>query len=395
LLPLIAWLNTALGRRYGAARIALSHTRRPSGRHRLAAAALVCAIGMTSGMAILVASFDLTMRGWIRRTLQADLYISSAGAQSASSRNLISARAADAITSLPAVARSSRLVSRRVAINGVETNLSGVDLGSPSTRPNTTWVDAPRDNAIYDPARNADLALVSESFTERFQVKRGGVIRVPTPTGARELRIAGVFADYGNERGSILADRAHVREWYHEDSVTNLALWLKPGENADAVRAELLKQYPGLSVFTNVKLRAEVLRIFRQTFSITYALEVIGVIVAIVGLALTLISVLLDRRDELTTLRALGFTRGEIATATSLEGLSVSLCATLAGLLLSFGLGWLLIYVINKQSFGWTLGFAVPWLQLLGLGATILFTGGIVSYFVGKWGAALSADREE
>jgi putative ABC transport system permease protein len=350
---------------------------------------------MASGMAILVASFDLTMRGWIQRTLQADLYIASAGAQSASSRNLISVQAADTITSLAPVARSSRLVSRRVDVNGLETNLSGVDLGSPSTRPDTTWVDAPRDNAIYDLTRNANLALVSESFAERFHVKFGDVIPLPTPAGAHELKIVGVFADYGNEGGSILVDRSHVREWYHEDDVTNIALWLKPGQDADAMRAELLKKYPGLSVFTNVKLRAEVLRIFRQTFSITYALEIIGVIVAVVGLALTLVSVLLDRRDELTTLRALGFTRGEIANATSLEGLSVSLSAVLAGLTLSFGLGWLLIYVINKQSFGWTLGFAIPWNQLIGLGVAILITGAIVSYFVGRWGAALSADREE
>jgi putative ABC transport system permease protein len=73
----------------------------------------------------------------------------------------------------------------------------------------------------------------------------------------------------------------------------------------------------------------------------------------------------------------------------------VAACAVAGGLLLSLALGWLLIHVINKQSFGWTLGFALPWGQLAALGVTVIVTGGGVSYAVGHWGANLPADREE
>jgi putative ABC transport system permease protein len=218
---------------------------------------------------------------------------------------------------------------------------------------------------------------------------------VPTPAGVQELTVAGVYADYGNERGSILVERARVREWFGDDAVTSVALFVKSGVEAEALRADLLGLYPGLSVFTNVGLRAEVLRIFRQTFSITYALEVIGVIVAVVGLALTLASMLLDRREELTTLRALGFTHREIAWAAAVEGFAVSVSAAVGGLVVSLGLGWLLIYVINKQSFGWTLGFSLPWGQLTVLAVAVTATGFAVSYAVGRWGADLPADREE
>jgi putative ABC transport system permease protein len=124
-------------------------------------------------------------------------------------------------------------------------------------------------------------------------------------------------------------------------------------------------------------------------------LEVIAVLVAVIGLALTLTSVLLDRREELTTLRALGFTRRELAGAAALEGGVVAAAAVAGGLVLSVALGWLLIYVINKQSFGWTLGFAVPWGQLVALAGAVVATGVVVSYFVGRWGADLPADREE
>jgi putative ABC transport system permease protein len=115
----------------------------------------------------------------------------------------------------------------------------------------------------------------------------------------------------------------------------------------------------------------------------------------VIGLALTLISVLLDRREELTTLRALGFSRREIARATAVEGTAIAASAVTGGLLLSLALGWLLIYVINKQSFGWTLGFSLPWAQLAALAVTVVATGAAVSYAVGRWGADLPADREE
>ena len=104
---------------------------------------------------------------------------------------------------------------------------------------------------------------------------------------------------------------------------------------------------------------------------------------------------MLDRREELTTLRALGFTRRELAGAAAREGGVVAAAAVAGGLVLSVALGWLLIYVINKQSFGWTLGFAVPWGQLVALAVAVVATGVVVRYFVGRGGADLPADREE
>jgi putative ABC transport system permease protein len=395
LLPLAARGARPWGVAWAPARIALSHLRRPSGRHRLSVAALHCAVGMAAGMAILVASFELTVRGWIVRSLQADLYIASAGAQNASMDNFISAAAAERLASHPAVADAARFTAYPLELDGIPTLLSGTDLGLMHARSDLPWVTPPRDPVIWQAERNAGLALVSEAFVERFGKKPGDPLRLPTPGGVRSVVIAGVFADYGNERGSILVDRTHLKAWFADARVTNVSLWLKPGVDADTVRAELVREFPGLAVFTNVKLRAEVLRIFRQTFAITYALEVIAVLVAVIGLALTLTSVLLDRREELTTLRALGFTRRELAGAAALEGGVVAAAAVAGGLVLSVALGWLLIYVINKQSFGWTLGFAVPWGQLAALAGAVVATGVVVSYFVGRWGADLPADREE
>ena len=96
-----------------------------------------------------------------------------------------------------------------------------------------------------------------------------------------------------------------------------------------------------------------------------------------------------------TPARALGFPRGELAPSTANDGATVAGAAAVGGTILSHALGWLLIHVINQQSFGWTLTFALPWAQLAALGAVVILTGAAVSWWVGRWAADLPADREE
>jgi putative ABC transport system permease protein len=248
---------------------------------------------------------------------------------------------------------------------------------------------------VFSADQNETLCVVSESFTARYRIYRGGTVRVPTPTGERSLTVAGVYTDYGDDKGIILVERRHMQRWFETDQISTLALVLKPGTDAEAFRAQTRAAYPGLAVYTNAHLRAEVMRIFQQTFAITYALEGIGVLVALAGLGTTLASVLAERRAELTTLRALGMSHSEIARVAAWEGALLSLVGTLGGLLASAGLGALLVFVINKQTFGWTLESEVPALWLAALSALVLSLAAATGWVVGRWGSTLPAETEE
>jgi putative ABC transport system permease protein len=395
-LPALARTFRALGNRQAPARVAMGHLARPSGRHRLAIASLLCAVGMSAGMAILVASFERTVRLWVAHSLQADLYVYSAAARNAAGENHLAAPVWRALAARPEVEQAWMLAAYPIQIGtGAPALLTGTNLYLTHTRSELPWVERPADDTVFDPAHNAKLALVSESFSDRFERHRGDSIVLPTPLGPQTMTVAGVYADYGNERGTVMVQWEQVVKWMHDDAATHVSLFLKPGINAELLRARLRKQSPGLQIITYRELRGQILNVFRQTFTITYALEIIGVIVAVAGLALAMASILLDRRDELTSLRALGFTRREMAQASSLEGAALAVWAVGGGLILSLALGWLLVHVINKQSFGWTLGFALPLPQLAILAIAVILTGWTVSYAVGWWGANLPADQEE
>jgi len=376
-------------------RIASSHLRAPSGRHRLAVAGLVCAIGMTAGMAILVGSFDKTMRGWIDRTFQADLYISSDGAQTASASSRISPATWKTVAANPAVQQANIIQVLDIKLGDATTLLIGNHLKFFHDYAHPAWVSAPVNDDVFNPQRNAALALVSEAFAERFRIKRGDIVPVPTPGGQRPVTIAGIFADYGNERGSLLIEQQQFTNWFGHELAASVILALKPGYDAETLRAELRATHPGLGVFTSSYLRGEALRIFRQTFAVTYALELIGIVVAVIGLAFTMASLLWERRADLNTLRALGLRRKELALAAALEGTLTATAGVLLGLAVSFALGWLLIYRINKQTFGWTLQTDWPWLQLTALTLLVLASATVAGWFVGRWAARLPAEREE
>jgi putative ABC transport system permease protein len=390
-----AWLGAQVSRRSAPRQIANSHLRLPTSRHRWAAAGLLCAVSMTGGMSVLVGSFERSVGTWITHLLQADIYLTSDANQSATAYNRISAATWKEITRDSDVADWDALLLVPVEFGGSSIRVAGTNLDFYQRHNQFSWLKAPKKEEIFDAKRNAGLCAVSESFSERFHAGCGDVIRVPTPSGVRVLEVAGVYTDYGDDQGVVMVDRVHAQEWFGTGEVSTLSLVLRQGKEAESVRARLRAEHPGLAVFTNTHLRGEVMRIFKQTFAITYALEAIGVVVALAGLGITLASILAERRAELTTLRALGMSRSDITQMAAWEGALLALGGTLGGLVTSLGLGALLIFVINKQTFGWTLLPAIPARALLVLGLVVPLAGALVAGIVGRFSADLPVDRTE
>jgi putative ABC transport system permease protein len=372
-------------------RVALSQLRRPTVRHRFAVAALASAVAMTTGMAVMVASFDHTMRGWIDRTMKADIYVSSAGAQSASSTHFISPKTLSALVQEPEVAELAFVQARTLLWQGGEVLILGTDPVFAHKHGLYAWVEPPKRDEWWQTDDGVTPAIMSESWSERFGTEVGEVIEL----AGRKVRVVAMNAEYGNERGSLTLPQQAFSEWFETDEAWRVAIMLKPGVDAETVRDRMQDQQPGLSVFTNAHLRSEALRIFRQTFAVTHALEVIGVIVAVVGLGLALASLMLERRAILATLRSLGMTRREIARSAALEGLGVACAGAFTGIAAGLWLGWLLVYRINKQCFGWTLQFHAVWWHLVVLGAAVIVVGMLVAALVGRWAAMLPAEHTE
>lgn len=375
-------------------RMAFSYLRFPTARHRLAVAGLSTAVGMTSGMAILVASFDQTMQRWIGSAFQADLYLASAGAQGASSKNRLRPETWRSLQRDEVVAEA--LVSQVVSLTTPQGSaaLVGADLSGIMRRRSMLWLSPPPAALAVGPWPDT-LAVVSESFAAHFRLRVGASYSIPTPGGPWRVEVCGVYADYGNDRGSITVDRAALSRKLGDDSAVAMTVFLRRGIAPEAVRARWLQTYPALRIYPQASLRREILRVFRETFAITDALEVLGVAVALVGLALTLACVFESRHTDRTTLRAVGMLRREIVAAATLEGIALAAVGAIAGAAAGVAMGRTLVFVVNRQTFGWTLSFRCPAANLSALILAVVATGAVVSAGVGWRTAAERVEPED
>ena len=182
------------------------------------------------------------------------------------------------------------------------------------------------------------------------------------------MRILGIYYDYGDERGYIIMDRSTLLKYLPDPAPSSLAVYLEPGAAVNGVRRAIQRVCSGrtISVLSNRTLRREALRIFDRTFAITYALEAVAVVVAVMGVAGALLALVIDRRRELGLLRFLGGSTGQVRRLILMEAGLLGLLANLAGFALGVLLSLILIFVINKQSFGWTIQFHWPVALLLG-----------------------------
>jgi len=329
--------------------------------------ALATAIAMTTSVGIMVGSFRQTVQVWMDNQLKADLFLRPAGDPAADRHPTIDPALADRIASLPGVAGLDRFRGYEISYQGLPASLGSADTIGSHDLAKIEFFSGRPTSIVNAELRSGDNAVVSEPFANKHHVRVGDVIRLPLGASQIPFRVVDIFYDYGSEKGFIVIDRSIMLHYVNDPAPSNLAIYVAPGSSVDTVRAEVEKIAAGhhLMIFTNRSLRAEAIQIFDRTFAITYALEVVAVIVAIIGIAGALLALVIDRRRELGLLRFLGAGVSQIRKLILLEAGLIGLLANLAGLALGIVLSLLLIFVINKQSFGWTIQFHWPVAVLL------------------------------
>jgi putative ABC transport system permease protein len=345
--------------------------------------ALATAIAMMTSVGIMVGSFRQTVLTWMDAQLSGDLYLRPAGAVNADQHPTIDPAVAQRIAKVPSVVSVGRFRAYEIEYQGLPAILAGVDvdlnrrdqsLGFLSGRP---AVDVLRELSA------GDNALVSEPFANKHHVKAGDTITLPLGAKRATFRVVDIFYDYGHEAGFILLDRATMLKYLPDPAPTNLAVFLKPGADFESARAAVQRAAAGSDLFilSNGQIRRQAIRVFDQTFAITYALEAVSIVVAIGGIAGALMSIVIDRRREFGVLRFLGATAAQIRKLILVEAGLIGLLANATGLTLGFVLSLILIYVINKQSFGWTIRFHWPVAVLMG-SITVVYAATVLAGIV-------------
>lgn len=182
------------------------------------------------------------------------------------------------------------------------------------------------------------------------------------------------------------------RRFWNDDRITVFALYLNPDADQERVKRSVTQALNQASMappllVNNGELRREILNIFDRTFILTYVLEAIAVFVAVLGIVNTLVTAVLERRRELATLRAIGASRMQVERLVQWEAVYLGVIGALLGVLGGLALAWVLIAVINKQSFGWTIRMMIPMEVLLQAVLLAIGAAWIAGYLPARWAA--------
>ena len=326
------------------------------GQAMVSLAAIVASFSLMVAMAVMVASFRQSVDAWLVQMLPADLYFRTTHAGDTSWLEL---EAQARVRALPSVARVEFLRSARLVLDPARPPVTLVarDLDAEAIR-RLPWVGARQARAPGDPPP----AWVSEAVADLHGVRPGARLELPIEGRRVPFLVAGIWRDYARQHGAVLVSRADYIAASGDARANDGAIWLVPGATvADAMRA--LRALPGgelLDIADPGEIRAHSLRIFDRSFAITYALEAVAVLVGLFGLSSSLGAIVLARRREFGMLRHLGMTRRQIGAMLAAEGGLLAALGALAGSVAGLVIGLVLIHVVNRQSFHWSMDLHVP-----------------------------------
>ncbi|HJV55878.1 MAG TPA: FtsX-like permease family protein [Methylomirabilota bacterium] len=366
-------------------------------RTSVAIAALMIAVSAAIGVGIMIASFREAVVSWLEGTLRADVYVSAPSLVGNRPDATLDPALVTRLAATRGVARAG--TSRSVLVPGPGGPVQVVALDVDPARPPRWRFREGSADVVWSPGRDGaigDTVIVSEPYANRRAVRPGDAVRLRTDRGDHDFRVGGVFYDYGSSAGVVVMGRRTYDRFWDDRKVSGLAIEAAPGADLGALIADLRARAAGgqeIVVRSNRALREASLEIFDRTFAVTGVLRTLTVAVAFIGMLAALMALQLERAREIAVLRTLGLTPRQVwrlvTVETGLMGLLAGVLAVPGGLLLA----GILVFVINRRSFGWTMPIdPSPAILLQGVALSVLAAVLAGLYPAWRMARALPAD---
>ncbi|MGI4847519.1 MAG: ABC transporter permease, partial [Janthinobacterium lividum] len=235
----------------------------------------------------------------------------------------------------------------------------------------------------------------SEAMSDLYGYVQGREVRLPFGPPGQRYVVAGIWRDYVRQSGALQMRLNDYRRLSGDLTVNDAALWLRKEASAAQARSAL-RQLPfgaALEVNEPGDIRALSLRIFDRSFAITYLLEAVAIVIGLFGIAATFSAQALARAKEFGMLRHIGVTRRQVLVMLAGEGALLTASGILLGFVLGLAISLILVFVVNPQSFHWTMQLHVPWGLLATVALALLASASLTALLAGRHAVAGSAVR--
>ncbi|HVC02947.1 MAG TPA: ABC transporter permease [Steroidobacteraceae bacterium] len=336
----------------------------------LSLASIIVSYSLMVAMMIMVHSFRSSFENWLVKLLPADIEMRVPPGNDTA---FWSAGEQARISAVPGIAKIRFRRTLRIALDRRHPPITLIarDIDAADARQVLPIVA----EAALARAARLQPVWISEGLADLYGYRAGQTIRLPLGGRLLGYAIAGVWRDYARSDGSIVLPRPAYEAATGDHDATQASLWLSPGFGAASVAAAVrarLAAGDAVQIMTSTAVRRRSLRVFDRAFAITYALEAIAVAIGLVGVAFAIGSTALARRAEFGMLRHIGLRRRDVVALLTEEGVVLTSIGVVYGLLLGVLLSLVLVFVVNRQSFHWSIDLAIPVLRLLELGLILV-----------------------
>jgi putative ABC transport system permease protein len=377
---------------------ALAQLKDNIGLSTLSLASIIVSFSLMVAMAIMVYSFRLSFEQWLGKLLPADLQMREPFGNDTA---YWSPADQGAVAAIPGVAKAEFRRTRELLLDPARPPITLIARATTSAQ---VADELPLIQRRELPAPGAaEPAWISEALQALYGYQLGDGIDLPLAGRMQHFIVAGIWRDYVRAFGAVVITRTSYMQATGDRNANEGSLWLKPGVTAAsaeaAVRAAIAHGAPTsrasssdsrFEILTSTALRERSLQIFDRAFAITYALEAIAVIIGLMGVSFAASSTALARRAEFGMLRHVGMLRKQVIAMLASEGVLMSLFGVVYGLILGSVLSLVLVFVVNRQSFNWSIDLAVPVWQLAGLSVILIGAAAVTAVWSGR--AAMNED---
>ena len=392
-----AVLFTAIGRsRLGrgattTSALSLARLANAPGQASVAMSGVLSSFALIVAMAIMVASFRVSVDEWLEHLLSASLYVRVAPNGDTGVLNLADQASISATPGVKSAAftRASQLTldPARPAVVLLAREIDAADPGA------SLQISGP---VMLPSALQGDTPVwVSEAMVDLYGYRLGQHVELPVGQHNAAFVVAGVWRDYVRQTGAIELRLADYRRLTHDIGATDVAITVAPGADIDQVIAALrgLPFGDALQFAQPGEIRARSLTIFDRSFAVTYLLEAVAIVIGLFGVAATFSAQTLARSREFGMLRHVGVTRAQIIAILAQEGGMLTALGIAMGFVLGFAISLILVFVVNPQSFHWSMSLHMPWFVLGMVAAVMLVASCATAVVAGRRAVSVDAVR--
>ena len=366
--------------------LTLARLANASNQASIALGGVLASFSLMVAMAIMVTSFRESVDDWLEHVLPADIYVQLAASGDQGGFQLPQQKAVTTIAGI------SRLDFSRV-----------LELTLDPSRPDVTLIARPIDMA--DPRNTLPIVgetiapglldsdaipiWVSEAMVDLYDYTVGKAVSLPfkaVDIDAKHFIVAGVWRDYGRQFGAIQMQLTDYQSISGDFNVNTAALWLQKGATTEQLMASLkeLSFSDALKITQSSEIRALSLKIFDRSFAVTYLLEAVAVIIGLLGVAASFSAQTLVRAKEFGMLRHIGMMRRQIFHMLAVEGGLLTVLGVTLGFVVGWSISLILVFIVNPQSFHWTMQLHLPWGWLAFVAVAMVALAALTALIAGR-----------